>query len=229
MDDPVLQRLLAAVLADPASDLARLAYADRLEETGADDARAEFIRVQLGWHDVAAACLCGDCVRRRGGGRHHGGPCQVRRRERELLGEAARLWTPGAFTAIPGCTTAFRRGFVGEVALPCAAWLAHGPALVRAAPLTRVRLADREPSRYDSPELPPAPCWRWFDASLTGGDDSQDADELPGVIWAVYDKLTEEGGRTWEHPSRDDALDCLSAACLAWARGVAPAAPAPLD
>lgn len=41
-----LEGLLRAVIADPADDLARLAYADALEEAG-QDARAEFIRVQV--------------------------------------------------------------------------------------------------------------------------------------------------------------------------------------
>jgi uncharacterized protein (TIGR02996 family) len=40
------ERLLRAVLTDPSDDLARLAYADALEEEG-DDARAAFVRVQV--------------------------------------------------------------------------------------------------------------------------------------------------------------------------------------
>src|SRR5678815_3911516 len=38
--------LLAAILADPAADMPRLAYADCLEESGQPE-RAEFIRVQV--------------------------------------------------------------------------------------------------------------------------------------------------------------------------------------
>ncbi len=37
----------------------------------------------------------------------------------------------------------FRRGFVAEVTLTCAVWLAHGPAVVRAAPVEVVRLTTR--------------------------------------------------------------------------------------
>lgn len=39
--------LHAAILADPADDLARLAWADWLEETGGDLARSQFVRVQV--------------------------------------------------------------------------------------------------------------------------------------------------------------------------------------
>jgi uncharacterized protein (TIGR02996 family) len=44
--DPVLDMLLRDVIAHPDDDGPRLAFADRLEETGAGDGRAEFIRVQ---------------------------------------------------------------------------------------------------------------------------------------------------------------------------------------
>jgi uncharacterized protein (TIGR02996 family) len=73
------EALLAAVIAESADDLPRLAYADWLEEHG-DDARAEFIRVQ-----VRLGRGCNVCD---GTGRNAVSPCPcalLRRRERELL------------------------------------------------------------------------------------------------------------------------------------------------
>ena len=70
-------RVLGAVLNDPADDGARLVYADWLDETGADPARAELIRLQCRIAAMEAHCLCGRCVKRLGGGQHTNGPCAV--------------------------------------------------------------------------------------------------------------------------------------------------------
>lgn len=108
-EDSVLQAIRRAILEEPSSDLHRQAYADRCEELG-DEVRAEFVRVQCRIAAIEAACLCGSCVRRRGGGRQHNGKCAVdqerddlpdgrsrqaflRRRERELLMPHAESWS----------------------------------------------------------------------------------------------------------------------------------------
>ncbi len=65
-----------AVVADPADDAVRLICADWLEEHG-DLARAEFVRLQCRIAALEATCGCGSCVKRRGGGQHHNGPCAV--------------------------------------------------------------------------------------------------------------------------------------------------------
>jgi uncharacterized protein (TIGR02996 family) len=94
---------LEAICAAPEDDTPRLVYADWLEEHGEGE-RAEFIRLQCRISALEARCGCGRCVRLRGGGQHHNGPCAVdqervtlpdgrskqaflRRRERELLAE----------------------------------------------------------------------------------------------------------------------------------------------
>lgn len=163
---------LAAIAAEPNVDLHRLAYADRLDESGqsaeacqqrltvalrhviaapADDAprlayadvceayrelpgmaeRSEFIRCQV---DIAAAEARGDV--------HSGRPgvwkgcdcstCALRRREGELLEAGGLRHLPGPFYrkgdeygfSINGayfrCT--FHRGFIAEITLPCASW-----------------------------------------------------------------------------------------------------------
>jgi uncharacterized protein (TIGR02996 family) len=153
-----LDDLLRAILADPADDGARLAYADRLEEEGQTE-RAEFLRVQC------------ELAQREADGRDRsecswGGTCCCRshelgRRERELLVEHYSEWLGhvgrllpvwhkdhGYCWAAPGgghVTPDSRCGFVHAITCSCADWLAHGPAVVAAQPVTAVRLSDKRP------------------------------------------------------------------------------------
>jgi uncharacterized protein (TIGR02996 family) len=100
--------LLRCVIEAPDDDTPRLIFADWLEEHG-EGARAEFVRVQCRIAEIQRMCWCGSCVKRRGGGQHHNGPCGVdqervtlpdgssrqaflRRRERELLDTHHRDW-----------------------------------------------------------------------------------------------------------------------------------------
>jgi uncharacterized protein (TIGR02996 family) len=224
--DHVLDRLLAAVIAEPDSDLHRLAYADRLEEAGADDARAEIIRVQCELEPLRA--------HGHGTGNPHGGDCptclrvaRLERRERELLSPVCRpllrdlpeaphlTWTllpnDDDYPHLPGVT--FRRGFIAEVSLPRAAWQKHGPALVRAAPLTRVRLTDKQPSPYTPTSGPRL--WSWC-----GGVGRPDRHVLR---WDMFKRLPGWAGQDrMDYASREEAESALSSAALAWARAAAP-------
>jgi uncharacterized protein (TIGR02996 family) len=233
------EALLAAVTADPSDDLPRLAYADFRGEQG-DDGRAEFIRVQIELARVGEAALPDGTTGMRTGcpedDRRERALC---RRGRELLHDPAhwRAWlaqlyaitgrsaigdldhcpdSPGAFAV------RFRRGFVAEVSLPCAAWVAHGPALVRAAPLELVRLTDAGPFEWvngewvmleggpGTPYLPPPIFGQILrqDGALCGG--------VSGPGRTRYVSFPAPRGRFGS---------ALSAACLAWARAAAVAAP----
>jgi uncharacterized protein (TIGR02996 family) len=75
----------------------------------------------------------------------------------------------------------------------------HGPALVRAAPLERVTLSDREPGRYTG-------CWAWFMQGGLGRTESQ----LPDCLFDLIPPAP--------RAERQEALDALSEACLVWAR-----------
>jgi uncharacterized protein (TIGR02996 family) len=146
--------LLQAILAEPADDLVRLAYADWLDEVGdeAERSRAEFIRVQVE--------LAGDLSRERACREaceppdYAGCPQRgLRLRERALFtwgninrwGGRSEAWQRttvdrkefDGFACGVGIAL-FRRGFVESVRLPLAAWQAHGPSLVRSHPITRV-------------------------------------------------------------------------------------------
>ncbi len=154
MPDPTLTALLAAVIADPADDMPRLLYADRCEELG-DDARAEFIRVQMTFgNDPYWEGICREtCEAPEFDGCPQRG---ARKREWELFhGEEARTlaWfsLPQPWARIARLEpfetddTSFpyavvRRGFVEHVILAWEDWRDHAEAILAAQPVTDVTL-----------------------------------------------------------------------------------------
>ncbi|HEY1192415.1 MAG TPA: TIGR02996 domain-containing protein [Gemmata sp.] len=91
--------LFSAILSDPADDTARLALADRLDETG-EHSRAEFIRVQVALANTPDTDPAHDALAER---------------ERQLLHAHSEKWkrelqSPGVMF-----WGAFRRGFVNEL------------------------------------------------------------------------------------------------------------------
>ena len=158
--------LLAAILAEPDDDTARLVYADWLQEQG-DEGRAEFIRVQCelarhpGMNCGSMYCsergpegLCDDCRRFK----------RLRRRERELFAPLAGQFRPvvpyswAVLTHEPDRIdtpySVVRRGFVGAVTCSAADWLAHADALLAAHPVTAVTLTSL-PTRREYRDLFP--------------------------------------------------------------------------
>jgi uncharacterized protein (TIGR02996 family) len=121
---------LRAILEDPASDLPRLVWADRLDERG--DPRGEFVRVQC---ELARwPCECDTSEERI---YHNECRCkemgELQRRERKLLREYWWQWNPVAIpypstcanfgrppVPAPAVTVEFRRGLVGSVTLTAA-------------------------------------------------------------------------------------------------------------
>jgi uncharacterized protein (TIGR02996 family) len=224
------QALLRAIIDNPADEVARLVFADWLDEHGEAD-RAEFIRVQV----EAARAPCGhdraEALRRQGGGAECR-TCALRRREHDLLSEAnAFLWGLGpaaraASLELPLATlwhldgrppaekisTLFRKGFVEAVALPAQAWLEHGPALLRAAPLCAVRLCDKKPWQTASSRPRERAFWFW--------QHSEPWDAIPNAIFALLaGEKYGESDCARRYPSVAEAWADLSAACLAHARG----------
>jgi uncharacterized protein (TIGR02996 family) len=217
------EALLAAVIADPADDLPRLAYADFREEHG-DYARAEFVRVQIGLARVGEVALPdGTTGVRTGCPEDNRRERALRRRERDLLtADRPGRWSPYPMAAF--ADVVFRRGFVAEMTLPSAAWLLHGPAVVRAAPLERVTLAGKEPVRTWWEDGSQAPWW-WVCASRHNANRPE---ALPRPLFRALARLRREERRTGTglgFADRDLALLDLSQAALCWARAAAVAAP----
>lgn len=161
------EAFLRAILEAPDDDTPRLVFADYLEETGRDPARAEFVRVQIELaglphpgpgHLPTAPAL----MKTRAGGSlvDDSDPpcacdfCRRKRREQGLLPamhcraivRVGYVWGLDLDFPCP-CPWEFRRGFVETVTLPAALFLEHAAALFAAAPVTEVRLTDREPGR----------------------------------------------------------------------------------
>jgi uncharacterized protein (TIGR02996 family) len=168
------QSLLRAVLADPASDDCRLILADWYEENGQAD-RGEFVRVQCQIAALSAELMsdedcdatnCPGCGERR----------ELQRRQRELMdaitpyrtadGRAGQsparvLWARPAVWN--GCGVKFSRGFVSEIRLPLALYLAHARDLFAAHPITTVVISDREPVERAAGRW----SWDWDTAEAT--------------------------------------------------------------
>jgi uncharacterized protein (TIGR02996 family) len=217
------EALLAAVTADPSDDLPRLAYADLCEEHG-DYVRAEFVRVQIELARVGGVALPdGMTGMRTGCPEDDRRERALRRRERELLtADRSGRWSPYPLAAF--ADVVFRRGFVAEVTLPSAAWLLHGPAVVRAAPLERVTLSGKEPVRGEW-AAPGDEVWWWVCA---GRHNANRPEALPRPLFRALARLRREERRTGTglgFADRDLAILNLSEAILRWARAAAVAAP----
>jgi uncharacterized protein (TIGR02996 family) len=155
---------VAAILRDPFDDAPRMAYADWLTER--DDPRGEFVAAQLELARGADSCPCP--VKRAGGANDADRPqpclrcawCRLNLRAFMLLNQGAErwftldgwvprqtgngfveYWAQGEDFLAPG-KALIRRGFVAHVTLTLADFLAHAAALLGAAPLESVRLAD---------------------------------------------------------------------------------------
>lgn len=147
------QSLHAAILANPACDTARLAYADWLDENGEPE-RAEFIRVQVELAAIESEqgdskfwgalryshATCSGCS-----------PwCRANRRQHDLFAAHEFQW----FTLPTNFKTATEdspdgrplaivaRGFLSEVTCTAADWLTHGATILREHPIAEVNLPE---------------------------------------------------------------------------------------
>lgn len=119
------EALLAAILANPADDTARLVYADWLTENGQAD-RGEFIRIEI---ELAHTPPLTDEDERRRQVLH------TRRSELLKVHKAAWLAPFLAQTR----DTSFERGFVSSLSMSAQTFLHHAPAWFAITPLTRIK------------------------------------------------------------------------------------------
>lgn len=214
--------LLDAILAQPQDDLPRLAYADYLEETGTDLARAEFIRVQLLTARLAEPCGCTDDI-----------PCRPHLREGVLTAAHAARW----FSAAMDCpchhngtarfvianqlqvTDAhFHRGFVYKIACSLATWQQHGKHLVQTQPIEQVTLFDRSPSQWS-----PDGRWYWYSQYSNTG---YLRDRLPPEIYQCLPRgVREDSDDVMVYTTQEEANTALSVAALLWAQAASRDAP----
>jgi uncharacterized protein (TIGR02996 family) len=147
--------LLQAVLAAPEDDTPRLVYADWLEEHG-DDARAEFIRVQ-----IERARLREDDPR----------AAALQARENALLRAHRESWRRQELPAWAHSYCVYERGFAATAQLTGRAFLKAG-GLFRRAPIRRVELRNRDGALAAavaaSPHLEKVSALAVRDSALTG-------------------------------------------------------------
>lgn len=188
--------LLQAILDNPADDLRRLVYADWLEENGEAE-RADFMRAWMAaprknrlytsfhnghWGTCSAPP-------------DHPGPIAFWAMEGKDADSVA--WLFAGFTEEEHWHLTIRRGFVADVWCPQQAWLDHGPTIVRAHPVERVRLTDVRPVHQDRD--PGFACWTFAYTRLSPN--------ISGLF-----------ARGYFH-TEEDAIDAMSAACLTLAKG----------
>jgi uncharacterized protein (TIGR02996 family) len=134
MDDPKL--LVAAIIANPAEDTPRLAFADWLDEHGDRD-RARFIRLQ---YEIEKLPPIGAKT------------SKAKKEEEALLKKYEKKWAGGIAGLVDYFR--FRRGFVELVRLSAASFLKHGERLFELAPIREVRF---DPVKDQMPELAASP------------------------------------------------------------------------
>lgn len=128
--------LLQAIRADPGDDLARLAYADWLEEHGEPE-RGEFIRLQIALREP---------------GRDRAATLELLRRLRELLVAHQRQWLGPLAWAAPD--SLFERGFVQKVRIRAADFLRCADELLAVHPVARLHVVEIGNEIYHLTETP---------------------------------------------------------------------------
>ncbi len=164
-----IDALMLDILAHPEDDAPRLVYADALEERGApgDDARSEFVRVQVELATFPAEYEIAEGVVKvlYAGGENRATYAKgyvpksvqrycdrfltMRRRERELLCSA---W--GGSAALISTNMVFRRGFVASVTCTAADCLANLDAIRAVQPVTEVTLTTWPEIEHDHRSTP---------------------------------------------------------------------------
>lgn len=196
------EMLLRAVLENPAEDTVRLAYADEIQDD--EPERAEFIRVQVKIARTPPEQM--RCAKNNVGTllSHAGGyllftprcrcaACSLARREYKLSHRYV-VWDWCRGTPA-GSRPVYIRGFVSEIHLPCAAFMAHAEAIFRAHPVVSVVLSDV----------------RLMQSEYVNHLD-------PWTFAGLWERLYSLSGWKWWHPTKEAASDYLSARCVAYGR-----------
>jgi uncharacterized protein (TIGR02996 family) len=132
------QALFNAIIANPAEDTPRLAYADWLDENGDPD-RARFIRLQYEIEKLPPIGLKAS---------------KAKKEAEELLKKHEKKWV-GEIAGIVNFWI-FRRGFVEEIQVTAADFLKHGGKLFDLAPIREIhfdKIGDQMPALVASPHF----------------------------------------------------------------------------
>lgn len=222
------QALFDAIRDEPDADAPRLIYADFLEEHSSergDLLRAEFIRVQIEREQVRVKMSDPETSLWAGGQSRY-----LHERAWKILNQGWELWhrpfhpTQGACRApsrshleveIGGVAWRWERGFLAHVAPRLHTWLECGRALVAGEMIHSLQVTDKEPWHIGPVS------WGWMRSSALGNTAAVLPDEIFYLTRGYSGISTPDlrGGREdirwWG--TREDAIDALHAACLAFA------------
>lgn len=193
---PDQRALLDNILANPDDDVARLVYADWLQESG-QEARAEFIQSQIAMS--GKHCSGGNLPankRSNGMRRCRCQWCQNYRRGQLLLQEHYSEWfryakTPSTHpTSYARIDARWNQGFVDRVICTFNSWFIYVDDILAEHPIQKVRFSTRVPG--DLQEHPDKKYWFQFVWHPSVGDDTTFTDISP---------------EDRENPSRDDVYE----------------------
>lgn len=223
---PECLRLYRGVLEEPGDTLRRAILADALEECG-EQARAEFVRVQLLLDAPALSGLAVDHARLVAG-----------RRELELLRQHWHRWCfrlpflvehfghgpaylqPTVHPGRPDITQTFQGGFVSSIQVKLADLdLQTAALLFENHPVASVTLTDRQP--YRQPYRHDSASFSWWPSGGSAGSHLGYPDRLPEWLFC---RLRGRAGAVVDSVFYDtevEALRDLSRACVAWGRSLA--------
>lgn len=156
--------LLRAILIDPGDDLARLAYADALEESGRDVSRAKAIRYAMWVHRANAT-------------HDYSNPPEQWWDSRDVD------WI---YKEMQGATYS-ERGFARRVDCPLQAWLGRGGDVVRSHPVVELNISDRHATTGYPIGFSYVDDRLWSDHVYKHY--SRLSDCLPYSIWEAVDRL----------------------------------------
>lgn len=202
----LLDTLMRAMIESPDDDLARLAYADALEERSKGD-EAALERIAVIRRQVADPRLAVYCEEDRSVGLI----CSP-----ELCCDGCAymlevLKVPPPFICGEG-RYRMKRGFVELVRCDLATWKNHGPLIAKAHPLRHVWITDKKPACVRR-KSGGSRTYAWFrqtaeDAIYVGSPPQC----IPWWLWP------EGGKRRYNSPTDEEAWKLLSRWCLEWAR-----------
>lgn len=210
--------LIEAIVENPEDDLARLAYADWLEEQGDPHHHAEFIRLQMRREGLWVNGYYSSLDYRIGG----------------LHLNHAYDWLE-EFYPLAVCFAKlenWERGFPWKIECDSVTWEDFGKKLVKRFPLTYVTLTDKKPRQcyVTLTDKTPSQCsdgWRFWWSSSTPLAKQINKDPSPKdfnpkeILPKEWFELAWPGhGRdcNWPEGSEKSCLDRVSKSCLEWAR-----------
>jgi uncharacterized protein (TIGR02996 family) len=214
------QAFLDHIIDNPEDDVARLVFADWLEEHGEEE-RAEFIRIQCALAEKEREAMDRDLKKVR----------SLQRQEKFLLQKIHKKvegfeWTNAGWWSWPlgsmdnEYQERFHRGFIDTVVCDLESWIKYSKILLQTNPIQTITITDKEP--HHDPEQQK---WMWIRSGAAQEIPKFSLYILPQDIFDFLDPIyvrpfKENSQVRWadQYPSEEIAIHDLNQACIQWAR-----------